>query len=92
MTMAESIQGGLVQATQVAREAGVRQSPNGIRFATFGDTAIDGVELARMVQAVPSAVAAALGRKIYYFVPLAMAEGRSGEAAGQRSGNEATMI
>ena len=88
--MAESIQGGLVQATQVAREASVRESPNGIRFATFGDTAIDDVELARMVQAVPSAVAAALARKVYYFVPLAMAEGRSGE--GHRSGNEATMV
>ena len=90
--MAESIQGGLLQATQVAREATVRQSPNGIRFAVFGDTGMDDAELARIVQAVPSSVAAALARKIYYFVPLAMAEGRSGEAAGHRSGNEATMI
>ena len=45
-----------------------------------------------MVQAVPAAVAAALSRKTYYFVPLAMAEGRGGEPAGQRSGNEATMV
>jgi hypothetical protein len=90
--MAEGIQGELVQAAQVAREATVRQSPNGIRFAAFGDTALDDAELARIVQAVPSAVAAALARKIYYFVPLALAEGRSGEAAGHRSGNEATMI
>ena len=91
-TMAESIQGGLLRATQVAREATVRQSPNGIRFSVFGDTGMDDAELARIVQAVPSTVAAALGRKIYYFVPLAMAEGKSGEAAGHRSGNEATMI
>jgi hypothetical protein len=44
-----------------------------------------------MVQAVPSPIAAALGRKTYYFVPLALAEGRAGEA-GHRKGNEATMI
>ena len=58
--MAESIQGGLVQATQVARETAVRQSPNGIQFAAFGETGLDDVELARMVQAVPATMAAAL--------------------------------
>ena len=91
-TMAGSIQGGLVLATQVARETSVRQSPNGIRFAVFGDTGLNDAELARMVQAVPSVISAALERKTYYFVPLAMAEGRSGEAAGHRSGNESTMV
>ena len=91
-SMAESIQGGLVQATQVARETAVRQSPNGIRFAVFGETGLDDADLTRMVQAVPSVIAAALARKIYYFVPLAMAEGRSGEPAGHRSGNEVTMV
>ena len=90
--MAEEIQGGLVQATQVAREAEVRQSANGIRFAVFGDTGLDHVELARMVQAVPASMAAALARKSYYFVPLALAEGRAVEAAGHRKGNETTMI
>jgi hypothetical protein len=91
-TMAESIQGGLVLATQVALETSVRQSPNGIHFAVYGDTGLDDADLVRMVQAVPSVVAAALARKTYYFVPLAMAEGRSGEAAGHRGGNEATMV
>jgi hypothetical protein len=91
-TMAEEIQGGLVQATQVAREADLRQAANGIRFAVFGDAGLDDVELARMVQAVPSSVAAALARKSYYFVPLALAESRAGEAAGHRKGNEVTMI
>ena len=90
--MAESTQGGLVLATQVAREAAQVRSPNGICFAAYGETGLDEVELARMVQAVPSAVAAALSRKTYYFVPLAMAEGRSGESAEQRSGSEATMV
>jgi hypothetical protein len=91
-TMAESTQGGLVVATQVAREAALVRSPNGICFAAYGETGLDEVELARMVQAVPSAVAAALSRKTYYFVPLAMAEGRGGEPAEQRSGIEATMV
>ena len=90
-TMAEEIEGGLVQATQVAREAEVRQSANGIRFAVFGDTGLDLVELARMVQAVPASMAAALAKKSYYFVPLALADSRAGEA-GHRKGNEATMI
>jgi hypothetical protein len=90
--MAESIQSGLVQATQVAREAIVRRAANGISFAAFGDTGLDDVDLVRMVQAVPSSVGAALGRKTYYFVPLALAEGRSSESAGHRRGNEETMI
>ena len=90
--MTEDIQSGLVTATQVAREAVVRQAPNGIHYAAFGDTGIDDVELARMVQAVPSSVAGALARKVYYFVPLALAEGRSAGIGGHRSGKETTMI
>ncbi len=90
--MAESIQGGLMQATQVARETAVRRSANGIQFAAFGDTGVDEIELTRMVQAVPSSIAAALARKTYYFVPLALAEGRTADTSGHRSGNEATMI
>ena len=92
MGMAESIQGGLVQATQVAREVTVRQSPNGIHFAAFGENGLVDAELERMVQAVPATVAAALEKKIYFFVPLALAEGRTAEAVGHRGGNEATMI
>jgi len=90
--MAESIQSGLVEATQVAREAAVRRAANGIHYAAYGEAGIDDAELLRMVQAVPAAIAAALLRKAYYFVPLALAEGRSGESAGHRSGNETTMI
>jgi hypothetical protein len=91
--MAEGVtsKGGLVQATQVARETAVRKSPNGIQFAAFGENGLDGGELERMVQAVPANVAAALARKTYYFVPLALAEGRV-DPVGHRSGNETTMI
>ena len=90
--MTEGIQGGLVQATQVAQEAEVRRSANGIRFAVFGDTGLDDVELTRMVQAVPASMAAGLARKTYFFVPLALAESRTGESAGHRKGNEVTMV
>jgi hypothetical protein len=90
--MEESIQGGLVQAMQVARETAVRRAANGVAFAAFGETGLDEADLVRMVQAVPTAVAAALARKTYYFVPLALAEGRNAESAGHRSGNEETMI
>jgi len=90
--MAESVQSGLVQSVQVAREVAARPSANGVRFAAFGETGIEAAELERLVQAVPSSIAAALVRKTYYFVPLAMAEGRAGESTGRRSGNEETMI
>ncbi len=92
MRMAGSLQGGLVMATQVAQEVELRTAPNGVRFAVFGETGLDDAELVRMVQAVPASIAAALAGKAYYFVPLAMAEGRVGESTGHRSGNEATMV
>jgi len=77
--MAEDVQntpGSLVQATHVAREAALRKAANGIPYAIFGDTGIADPDLDRMVQAVPAAIAAALARKIYYFVPLALSESR----------------
>ena len=94
--MAEGIQGKLVEAAQAAREAAVRRSANGIGYASFGENGLDEAELARMVQAVPAGIAAALRRKAYYFVPLAIAEGRGpegrgGETGGHRGG-EVTMI
>jgi hypothetical protein len=89
--MAESIHGGLVEAAQVARDAAVRQAPNGIRYAAFGETGTEGAELGRMVQAVPGAIAGALGSRTYYFVPLALVEGRGAEA-GHRGGGDETMV
>ena len=84
--MAETVQDGpirtsplalaarLVRAAQVAREAEVRQSPNGVRFATFGETGVTGVDLDRMLQAVPTGIVASLKANTYYFVPLALRE------------------
>jgi hypothetical protein len=80
--MAESLQTGvpaaakahLLGATQVARDAEVRQSPNGVRFATFGETGVADLDLDRILQTVPSAIVAALKANTYYFVPLALRE------------------
>ena len=78
--MAETLQTGLqrapqlVRAAQVAREAEVRQSANGVRFATYGETGVDAPDLDRMLEAVPAAIVAALKANTYYFVPLALRE------------------
>jgi hypothetical protein len=64
----------LVRAAQVAREVEVRQSANGVRFATFGETGVPAPDLDRMLEAVPPAIGAALGANTYYFVPLALRE------------------
>jgi hypothetical protein len=81
--MAEGVQSELIQAAQVIRDAVVRQAPNGIRYAAFGDNTLEDRDLERMVQAVPVAISGAISRKTYYFVPLALSEGR---------GSEATMV
>ena len=81
--MAEGVQSELIQAIQVIRDAEVRRAPNGIRYAAFGDNNLEEKDLARMVQAVPTAVAGAISRKTYYFVPLALSETR---------GSESTMV
>ena len=78
--MAEGVQNDLIQAAQVIREAAVRQAPNGVKYGAFGDNKLSDTDLERMVQAVPALVAGALTRKTYYFVPLALSEGRGSEA------------
>jgi hypothetical protein len=70
--MAESLQNGLVLATQVARDTPVRRSSNGLNFATFGETGVADLDLDRMLEAVPAPIVAALKSNTYYFVPLAL--------------------
>src|SRR5438552_3161379 len=59
----------------VVRQAAVSQAGNGICYAILGELPIASLELERMVNAVPRAVAAALKRKAYYFVPLVVNQG-----------------
>ena len=77
--MAEGVQSDLVQAAQVIHVATVRHAANGIAYASFGDNNLDDRDLERMVQAVPLAIAGALTRKTYYFVPLALSDRRGSE-------------
>jgi len=76
--MAENVQVGLkahlVGAAQVAKDTEVRQSLNGVRFATFGETGVAGVDLDRILETVPAAIVASLKANTYYFVPLALRE------------------
>ncbi len=84
--MAETVQNGqprtpqivraasLVNAAQIAHDTEVRQSPNGVSFATFGETGLADLDLDRMLETVPTAITAALKANTYYFVPLALRE------------------
>ena len=76
--MVESVQTGLTHAAFVAQESELRESPNGVRFAEFGETNLATADLERMVQAVPNTIASVLLQRAFYFVPLALAE-RSGD-------------
>jgi hypothetical protein len=60
---------------EVVRLTPVSQAPNGICYAMAGEVAVNSFDLDRMVAAVPGKVAAALERKAYYFVPLAVNQG-----------------
>jgi hypothetical protein len=84
----------LVSAVQVAREVVVHKAPNGISYGTYGETSLSPADLDRIVQAVPVSIAAALDRKAYYFVPLALSEhpGPRTDSPTHRTTNEPTMI
>ena len=60
-------------AEKVAAQATVTQASNGIHFAAWGDIRVSEADLEHLVCAVPATLAAALVRRAYYFVPLAMA-------------------
>jgi hypothetical protein len=98
--MAESVHIGLMQATEIAQQSDLRQSSNGVRYTAFGENNLESADLDRIVQAVPASIAAALGKKAYYFVPLALVgkpsataegHGEKAEAAGS-AGDEDTLI
>lgn len=72
--MAETIQAATLSPAEVLRRAPVSQAPNGVCYAFLGETTLSTADFERMVAAVPGAVAAALQRKAYYFVPLTVAQ------------------
>ncbi len=60
---------------EIVRESPVSQAPNGICYAVSGEMNISAADLERLVSAVPRAIASALDRKAYYFVPLTVNNG-----------------
>jgi len=72
--MTSSAQTELWSAEKVAEQATVSLAPNGIRFAGWGETRISEPDLEQLVGAVPAALAPALSRRAYFFVPLAIAD------------------
>src|SRR5262245_59981370 len=66
---------GTRHASEIVRDVPVAQAANGVCYASAGETAISAAEVERLVATVPSAIASALRRKAYYFVPLTINEG-----------------
>ena len=73
--MSQAAQAITRQPSDVVREAPVSQAPNGICYAITGEMSISATEVERMISAVPKAIAGALDRKAYYFVPLTVNQG-----------------
>ena len=73
--MVETLHASTLQPAEVIRRAPVSQAPNGVCFAAMGEITLGNGDLERMVAAVPHAIAAALQRKAYYFVPLTVSRG-----------------
>ena len=73
--MSQATQAETHKAAEIVRVAQVSQAPNGVCYTTFGETGVGSQELEKIVGAVPPAIAAALERKAYFFVPLALSEG-----------------
>ena len=90
--MVETVPQGLVLPEQVAREAATRRSANGIAFSSFGDTRLESHDLERLVQAVPTAIAAQIGRSAYFFVPLALSRNRVSGASANAQSAEETLV
>ncbi len=59
----------------MVRMTPVSQAPNGVAYASAGESSIGALDLERMIGAVPAKIASALKRKAYYFVPLAVTQG-----------------
>ncbi|HEV2021237.1 MAG TPA: hypothetical protein VGQ94_01785 [Terriglobales bacterium] len=73
--MSQAVQTETRRPAEVIRMAAVSQAPNGVCYATLGETAVAPADLERIVAAVPRPIAATLDRKAYYFVPLTVGQG-----------------
>jgi hypothetical protein len=78
--MAETLQmsgaGQTIQAIEAAAQASSLLSGNGVRYARYGDLGPVSRDLERLVGTVPRAMSEALGKTVFYFVPLAIPAAR----------------
>jgi hypothetical protein len=72
--MATGAQVELWHAEKVATQATVSTAANGVHYAAWGETRISDADLERLVGSVPVTLSAAIIRRAYYFVPLAIAD------------------
>ena len=73
--MSQAVNAQLRTAQEIIRDARVNQAPNGICYTTSGEVMLPSDDLERIIGAVPRAIAAALDRKAFYFVPIAISDG-----------------
>jgi hypothetical protein len=73
--VSQAVNAQLRSVHEIIREAQVSQAPNGICYTTAGEIMLPSDDLERIVGAVPRTIAAALDRKAFYFVPLAIGDG-----------------
>lgn len=90
--MGNTAQTELLPAAQVARDTPVEQAANGICYATYGDHKLPPGELEHVLLAVPKAVAAALARRAYYFVPLTIHEPENDSVPDDAHSDGETLI
>jgi hypothetical protein len=71
----QAVNAQLRSAQDIIREARVNQATNGVCYTTAGEVMLPSDDLERIINAVPRPIAAALDRKAFYFVPLAISDG-----------------
>ena len=61
-------------AEKVAATAPIALAPNGVSYASWGETRISQTDIERLVGAVPRSLAPAIAKRCYFFVPLVIVE------------------
>lgn len=73
--MSQAVNAQLRTAQEIIRDARVTQAPNGVCYTTAGEVMLPSDDLERIINTVPRPIAAALDRKAFYFVPVAISDG-----------------
>jgi hypothetical protein len=73
--VSQAVNAQIRSAQEIIRDARITQAPNGICYTTAGEVMLPSDDLERIIGAVPRTIAAALNRKAFYFVPIAIGDG-----------------